>query len=138
MDLDRLLPYLGAGSCLVFVALLVVPYGIIEGQTELLGAYYNSGPLGVGGALFLAVLGVVIFLSGVRGQADPTLVAGIMLAVGVAIFGVSALWALTMESTIIFGFPAEYSWLEYHPWASLAVSGLIAGIAGGYAAVSIN
>ncbi|TQQ83327.1 hypothetical protein EGH24_00540 [Halonotius terrestris] len=138
MDLDYLLPHLGAGVCLVLVALLAAPYALIEGQPELVGAYYNAGPLGVAGALFLAVLGIVIFLSGVRGQADPTLVAGIMLAVGLTIFALTVVWAITMESTIIFSFPSQYSWLEYHPWASLAVSGVLAGVAGGYAAVAIN
>lgn len=135
MKPDRTLPYLGAGVSLVFAVLAAAPYLLVSGQGQLLAGYYGAGPLGVAGAIFLAVLGVVIFLSGVRGQADPTLVAGIMLAVGLAIFGLTAVWALAIPSTVIYSFPAEYGWLEYHPWASLLASGLIAGSAAGYALV---
>ena len=135
MEPDRTLPYLGAGAALVFAVLAAAPYLLVRGQSQLLAGYYGAGPFGVAGAIFLAVLGVVIFLSGVRGQADPTLVAGIMLAVGLVIFGLTAVWALAIPSTILYSFPTDYGWLEYHPWASLVVSGLIAGSAAGYALV---
>ncbi|ATW89839.1 hypothetical protein halTADL_3137 [Halohasta litchfieldiae] len=134
MERERLAPYLGAVACLILVALLSAPYFVIESQPPLLGDYYSAGPLGIVGALFLATLGVVIFLSSVRGRADPELVAGIMLVVGVTIFGLTALWAVAIDSTLLFSFPADYSWIEYHPWASLAVSGVVAGAAAIYAA----
>jgi len=137
MDLDRTLPHLGSLSCLVLAALLSVPYLTVSGQSELLAAYYGAGPLGIAGAIFLAVLGVVIFLSGVRGQADPTLVAGIMVAVGVAIFGVTALWAYFVEP-IVFSFPSQYAWLDTHRWLSLGLSFVLAALAAGYAAVMID
>jgi hypothetical protein len=134
MERERLAPYLGAVACLILAALLSAPYLVIESQPQLLGDYYSAGPLGIGGALFLATLGVVIFLSSVRGRADPELVAGIMLVVGVTIFGLTALWALAIDSTLLFSFPAEASWIEYHPWASLAISGVVGGAAAAYAA----
>lgn len=134
MERDRFAPYVGALGCLVLAVLLSVPYVVIEGQLQLLEAYYNSGPLGIVGVIFLATLGVVVFLSSVRGRADAELVAGIMLVVGVVIFALTALWAATVDSAVLYSFPATYSWLEYHPWASLAVSAVIAAAAGVYAA----
>ncbi|RJX51932.1 DUF7548 family protein [Halonotius pteroides] len=135
MEPDRTLPYLGAVASLVFTVVAAAPYVLVTGQTELLGAYYAAGPFGLTGGIFLAILGVVIFLSGVRGQADPTLVAGIMLAVGLAIFGLTAAWTLLVPSEVIYSFPTQYDWLEFHPWAALVASGLIGGAAAGYAFV---
>ena len=135
MKPDRTLPYLGAVASLVFSLVAAAPYVLITGQRELLGAYYGAGPFGLTGAIFLAILGIVIFLSGVRGQADPALVAGIMLAVGLAIFGLAAAWTLLIPSGVIYSFPPQYDWLEYHPWATLVASGLIGGAAAGYALV---
>ncbi len=135
MELDRVVPYLGALACLTLVMVLSAPFLLIEGQGQLVSDYYASGPLGVAGAIFLAALGIVIFLSSVRGRADASLVSGIMLAVGLTVFAITGLWAITIESTVLFSFPAEYSWLEYHPWGSLAVSALVAVMAAAYAVV---
>jgi len=133
MERDRLAPYIGALGCLVLAVLLSVPYFLIESQPQLLAAYYNSGPFGIVGVIFLATLGVVIFLSSVRGRADAELIAGIMLVVGVVMFALTALWAASVDSAVLFSFPATYSWLEYHPWASLAVSAIVTASAGVYA-----
>lgn len=135
MKLDRVVPYAGALLSLALAVVLSVPFLVIEGNEPLVSAYYASGTLGITGAIFLAMLSVVIFLSSVRGRADPSLVSGIMLAVGVMIFATTALWVVQMDSTVLFSFPPEYSWLEFHPWVSLAVSGLVAIAAGVYAAV---
>ncbi|ERH06269.1 MAG: hypothetical protein J07HN4v3_01881 [Halonotius sp. J07HN4] len=135
MEPDRALPYLGAVASLVFSMVAAAPYVLITGQTELLGAYYGAGPFGLSSGIFLSVVGIVIFLSGVRGQADPTLVAGIMLAVGLAIFGLTAAWTLLLPSGVIYSFPSQYDWLECHPWLTLVASGLIGGAAAGYALV---
>ena len=113
--------------------LLSVPYFVIDSQPQLLDAYYNSGPFGIVGVIFLATLGVVIFLSSVRGRADAELIAGIMLVVSVVMFALTMLWAVEVDSAVLYSFPATYSWLEYHPWASLAISAIIAAAAGVYA-----
>lgn len=135
MELDRVVPYAGAVLSFALVVVVSVPFLVIEGNDQLVRAYYASGTLGITGAVFLGLLGSVIFLSSVRGRADPSLVSGIMLAVGVILFVMTALWVVQMESTVLFSFPPEYSWLEFHPWASLAVSGLVAITAGVYAIV---
>src|SRR6056297_316210 len=134
MERERLAPSLGAIGCLVLAVVLSAPYFAITTQSRLLGDYYGAGPLGVVGAIFLATLGVVIFLSSVRGRADPELVAGIMLVVGVAIFGLTALWAASIDATLLFSFPSNVSWIEYHRWVSLGVSAVVAAAAAAYAA----
>jgi len=133
MDRDRLAPYIGALASLLLVAVVSTPYLVIDDQLQLLGEYYTAGPLGIVGVIFLATLGTVIFLSSVRGRADAELVAGIMLVVGVTIFALTSLWTFSIDSTVLFSFPAEVSWMEYHRWASLALSGIVATAAGVYA-----
>ncbi|XVH30994.1 DUF7548 family protein [Haloferacaceae archaeon DSL9] len=124
MQLARVSSYLGALACLVVAVALAVPYLVVEGQPELLSAYYTAGPLGAAGTGFLAVLGVVIFLSGERGSADPELIAGIVIALGVALFVFTVLWAVSISESVLFSFPPEYAWLEYHRWA-VAVPALV-------------
>ncbi|MFW6320413.1 MAG: DUF7548 family protein [Halohasta sp.] len=136
MERDRVAPYVGAVGCLVLASLLSIPYAVIDTQPGVLGAYYNAGPIGIVGVIFLSILGIVIFLSSVRGRADAELIAGIMLVVGVVIFGMTALWAgwlLAVDPASLYSFPAEYAWIEYHPWAALAVSGVVAAAGGLYA-----
>ncbi|WP_253738430.1 DUF7548 family protein [Halohasta salina] len=134
MDRTRIAPYLGALGSLVLAVVLSAPYVLINTQPQLLADYYGAGPLGVTGAIFLATLGVVIFLSSVRGRADPELVAGIMLVVGVAIFGLTVLWAVSIDSTLLFSFPSDAAWIESHRWLSLAASAVVAAAAAAYAA----
>ena len=134
MERERIAPYIGAVGSLVLAVVLSAPYFAITTQSQLLADYYSAGPLGVVGAIFLATLGVVIFLSSVRGRADPELVAGIMLVVGVAIFGLTALWAVSIDTTLLFSFPSNAAWIETHRWVSLAVSAVVAAAAAAYAA----
>lgn len=134
MERERIAPYIGAVGCLVLAVVLSAPYFAITTQSQLLANYYGAGPVGVVGAIFLATLGAVIFLSGVRGRADPELVAGIMLVVGVVIFGMTALWAVSVDTTLLFSFPSNAAWIENHRWVSLAVSAVVAAAAGAYAA----
>ena len=134
MDRTRIAPYLGALGSLVLAVVLSAPYALINTQTQLLGDYYGAGPLGITGGIFLATLSVVIFLSSVRGRADADLVAGIMLVVGAAIFGLTALWAVSIDPVVLFSFPSNAAWIEYHRWVSLAVSAVVAAAAVAYAA----
>ncbi|NUE02479.1 hypothetical protein HUB97_08245 [Halorubraceae archaeon YAN] len=133
MELDRVAPYFGAVACFVFAAVLSAPYLIVDSLVAPIGEYYAAGPLGIAGGVFLSVLGVVIFLSGERGRADSDLVAGIMVVVGVALFAMTTLWAVWIPDSVLFSFPQEYSWIEYHPWVSVALSFIIATIGAVYA-----
>mgnify|MGYP006275276319 FL=1 len=134
MDWTRIAPSLGALGSLVLAVVLSAPYALITTQTSLLADYYGAGPLGITGGIFLATLGVVIFLSSVRGRADAELVAGIMLVVGTAIFGLTALWAVSIDPVVLFSFPSNAAWIEYHRWLSLGVSAVVAAAAAAYAA----
>ena len=134
MDRTRIAPYLGALASLVLAAVLSAPYALITTQTQLLADYYGAGPLGIAGAIFLSALSVVIFLSSVRGRADADLVAGIMLVVGAAVFGLTALWAVSIDPVVLFSFPSDAAWVEYHRWLSLGVSAVLAAAAAAYAA----
>ncbi len=134
MDLDRLAPYLGAVGCLLLVCVAVAPFVLIDEQSQLVASYYAAGPLGLTGVIFLAVLGVVIFLSSVRGRADAALVAGIMLVVGLTIFLLTALWAFSLDSDLTEQFVVAYPWMASHSWATLGLGGLVAAASGLYAA----
>ena len=134
MDSEEVVPYLGAVGCVLLVIVASAPFAIIDEQTQLVASYYAAGPLGLTGVIFLAVLGVVIFLSSVRGRADALLVAGIMLVVGLTIFLLTALWAISLDAELTEQFVVAYPWMEHHPWATLIVSGLVAAASGLYAA----
>ena len=134
MDLDRLAPYLGAVGCLLLAIVAVAPFAIIDEQSQLVASYYAAGPLGLTGVIFLAILGVVIFLSSVRGRADAALVAGIMLVVGTTMFLLTALWAFSLDPELTEQFVVAYPWMEYHSWSTLGFSGVVAAASGLYAA----
>jgi len=134
MDLDRLAPYLGAVGCLLLAIVAVAPFAIIDEQSQLVASYYAAGPLGLTGVIFLAILGVVIFLSSVRGRADAALVAGIMLVVGTTMFLLTALWAFSLDPELTERFVVAHSWIVYHPWSTLGFSGVVAAASGLYAA----
>ena len=134
MDSDQVAPYLGAVGCLLVVIVASAPFAVIDEQSQLVASYYAAGPLGLTGVIFLGVLGVVIFLSSVRGRADAALVAGIMLVVGVAMLLLSVLWAVSLDPELTERFLAAYPWMAYHSWSTVALSGLVAAASGIYAA----
>jgi len=134
MDTDQVVPYLGAIGCLLVVIVASAPFAVIDEQSQLVASYYAAGPLGLTGVIFLGVLGVVIFLSSVRGRADALLVAGIMLAVGLTMFGLTALWAVSLDPELTERFLVAHPWIAYHSWSTVALSGLVAVVSGIYAA----
>ena len=134
MDSDQVAPYLGAVGCLLVVIVASAPFAVIDEQSQLVASYYAAGPLGLTGVIFLGVLGVVIFLSSVRGRADAALVAGIMLVVGVAMLLLSVLWAVSLDPELTERFLAAYPWMAYHSWSTVGLSGLVAAASGLYAA----
>ena len=133
MEIRHAASHLGALACLLLAIVLAGPYLLVEGHQHLLAEYYTAGPLGVVGVVFLSALGVVIFLSGERGRADPNLVAGIMLVTGIAIVGMTALWAFSVPDAVVSGFPMDYTWIEYHSMAGLVLSIVVAVTTGVYA-----
>ncbi|WP_101296477.1 DUF7548 family protein [Halegenticoccus soli] len=126
MDTEDVAPAVGAVACLVLLAALAAPYAFLSAPEVGLAEYYASGPIGAAALAFFALVGVVVFLAGRNGSADPDVAAGIALVLGVSALGLSLLWALSINQTLLFSFPPEDAWLEYHRWAVVAAAGLVA------------
>jgi fermentation-respiration switch protein FrsA (DUF1100 family) len=116
----------GAIACGLLALVVFLPYLLVSGQETLLASYYAAGPVGATAVGFLALLNLVVFLSGSRGSADPDLTAGIALVLAVVGVALALLWTVSVDATLLFSFPSEYAWIEYHRWivvvASLAVA----------------
>ncbi|EJN60250.1 hypothetical protein SAMN04487950_2362 [Halogranum rubrum] len=132
MDLEDVAPTVGVGACVALLVALGVPYVAVSGGEAVLGAYYASGPVGVGGVAFMALLTVVVFLSGTRGTAEPDLVAGLALVLGVATFLLTVVWALAVDETLLFNLPASATWMTSHRWVVVAVAAVVPLGAAGY------
>ncbi|MEF8780299.1 MAG: hypothetical protein V5A46_06450 [Haloferacaceae archaeon] len=133
MNAARALSSLGAVACLFVVVVLAAPALVVEGVEGLLRDYYAAGPTGAVGIGFFAAIGVVVFLSGERGSADPPIVAGLATVLGGALVVLSVVWIVSMDSTTVFSFPVEYDWIEYHRYVVLGLSLLALVAAAGYA-----
>jgi hypothetical protein len=120
MQVQRLAPTVGILACLALLAVAFVPAVIVDATG--VGDYYAAGPTGLAAVGFLATLAVVVFLSGRQERTAPDTVAGFTLVLGVAIVGLSVLWAVSIDQTLLFSFPAEYAWLEWHRIAVPVVS----------------
>jgi hypothetical protein len=131
MQTERVAPVVGIIGCLAVVVALALPYVAVPGWATELGQYYGAGPLGVGAVLFFALVGVVVFLAGVRGRTDPTTAAGIALALGVVTLLIALLWALSSPLEPLYGFPA--AWIVDHRWLVVGTTALIPVAAAAYA-----
>lgn len=133
MDLEDVAPTVGVLACVVLLVTLGLPYVLISEGGATLGDYYASGPVGAGGIAFLAVLTVVVFLSGTRGTADPDVVAGITLVLGIVILALAVLWATAVDETLLFNLPASAAWITSHRWAVVGIAAAVPVSAVGYA-----
>jgi hypothetical protein len=133
MDMEDVAPTVGVGACVALLVALGVPYVAISGGETVLGAYYASGLVGAGGVAFLALLTAVVFLSGTRGTADPDLVAGISLVLGVVTFVLAVLWATAVDETLLFNLPASAAWITNHRWVVVALAAVVPVSAAAYA-----
>jgi hypothetical protein len=131
MDLDRLLAYAGAGACVALLVVLAAPFTLLEQPGTGLGVYYQSGSVGAAGPAFLALVGIVVFLSGERGSADPVTVAGIAITLAVGIALLTLWWALAVDPDNVLSFTA--AWMGWHRWLVVALSLLVLASAGAYA-----
>lgn len=131
MELDRLAAYVGAGTCVALVAVLAAPFALLEQPGTGLSVYYRSGPIGAAGIAFLAVIGIVVFLSGERGSADAVTVAGIAVTIGVVLALLTLSWALAVDPENVLSFTAE--WMAWHRWVVVGLAVLVLASAGVYA-----
>lgn len=138
MNLRRVAPSVGAASCLVLAVVVAAPWILIEGEELLVSDYYAAGVAGLGVVGFLALLGAVAFASAERGNVDPVTMAGGLVALGVVLLVLALLWWVSLEESVLYSFPAEYRWLEWHPSAVVGMSTVTALIGAGYAYAVLN
>lgn len=133
MELDRAASTLGTVASLALAALVFAPYVLVTERRTGLFAYYAAGPVGASAVGFLALLCVVVFLSGRHERRPPDLIAGVSVVLGVALLVLAVLWATAVDSTVLYSFPPRYAWLSTHRWAVVGGSVLVAASGGLYA-----
>ena len=127
----------GIVGCLGTLVVLAAPYALVADPGTGLAVYYASGPVGAWGTGFLAALLVVVFLSGKQGRTAPATVSGVALVAALALVGLTALWAVTVDTANLLSFPASAQWMTVHRWAVLAWTVLVAASAAAYAKVAL-
>jgi len=124
MDTEVAAVRAGVVACVLVLVVLAAPYVLLSDPSGL-GSYYAAGPVGVGALVLLAPIEVVAFLSGTRGNADPSTAAGVATVLGLAIALVSLLWAVGIDPNLVYSFAAADSWIENHRWVVVAASLLV-------------
>lgn len=119
-----------AAVAALLAVVVFAPLALVGGADSTLGAYYAGGPFGLTAVGLLAVVSVVVFLSVDQSHTDTLLLSGAGLVVAVVTLLLAGVWALTLDPTVLFSFPAEYAWMENHRWAVLVVAVGLAGVAG--------
>ena len=132
MRLDSIAPTIGAFTCLILAGVVFVPAVIITTPGVSVADYYAAGPFGISVVGFLAILNIVVFLAGKQGRTDPVTVAGIALVSGIAMIGFAAVWAVSITSTLLYGFPSQYAWIVNHLWVIVGLASVTALAGSGY------
>ncbi|MFD1599458.1 DUF7548 family protein [Halobellus rarus] len=133
VDADSVAPRLGAIACLLLAGVVFAPALLISVPGAGVADYYAAGPIGVSIVGVLALLDVVVFLAAAQERSDPVTLAGVALVSALAMVLFSLLWALSLDQTLLFSFPAEYAWIENHRWIVVTGSAVVAIAAGSFA-----
>lgn len=144
MDLMRRAPQLGIAACLAVIVAAVVPYVLLpEDAGTGLSLYYNAGAFGPTIIAVFAAVNVVVFGAGIGRRSDPVTIAGAALVIGLFMTLMSIEWIVSLPDDAIAGIAAVPDdpettirvplWLEYHRWAVLGCSALVAVSAALYA-----
>lgn len=137
MNHARTAPAAGVAACLLTVAAVAAPYLLLPAdQAIAIDAYYGLGavsPLGIG---LLGLMGAVIFAAGRQDRSDPSLVAGVMLAIGLFSLFVSVQWALAFRPELFAAVATSRTraFLADHRWSVVAGTVLMTLAAVWYAA----
>ncbi len=126
MDHRRAAPIAGIAACVLAVMAVLAPYvAVPEAETGVVGQYYGVGlvtPLAMG---ILALVGVIAFAAGLKERSDPSLVAGLMIAVGTISLLAAVQWVLAVPARV--GQSATTAdFLSTHRWSVPATAALIA------------
>ncbi|MFW5911115.1 MAG: DUF7548 family protein [Halolamina sp.] len=116
---------LAAGVAVLLALVVFVPLVLVTGTGDTLGAYYAAGPFGVTAVGLLAVVAAVVYLSVGQPHTDALTLSGVGAVVALGVLLTAVIWVLTLDSTVLFSFPAEYAWIENHRWAVLAGASLL-------------
>lgn len=124
MNSRRAAPTLGIVSSLAVVAVIVLPYFVInEGGS--VATYYGAGALTPWAGGLMALVAVIVFAAGRENRTDPETAAGAALGLGVVVFIVSVVWAVTVPSEVVFQLTTDRPLVgpittamvvEYHRW----------------------
>lgn len=98
MEGRRLAPTVGILASLAVVALLLVPYAVVDAADA--STYYDAGVLSPWISGLFALVAVVVFAAGREDRTAPETAAGVGLGLGFALAVVAIAWALTMPSEV--------------------------------------
>lgn len=130
MDSRRVAPTLGLVASVAVVALLAVPYLVVD-DSAAVSTYYGSGAITPWAAGLMALIAVVVFAAGREERTHPETAAGAGLVFGAVTGIVSLVWAITVpvevplqitETEPIVGPLTTAVVIEYHRWVLAAVS----------------
>ncbi len=130
MDTARVAPWAGVAASVLALTALAAPYVLLS-ESDGLGVYYSAGLFGAWGFAFLALVAIVGFLAGERGNASPEVAAGVALVLGLAMLGLAVAWALSVPSEVVYSFPA--AWMDSHRWVVVVVVAAVPASAAAYA-----
>ncbi|MCU4799093.1 hypothetical protein OB920_01730 [Halobacteria archaeon HArc-gm2] len=112
MEATRLAPSVGIVASALVLFVLTIPYALVEAGSAV-ATYYAAGtvnPLVVG---LFALVALMVFAAGRQGRSPPDLVAGAALVLGLFMFVISLLWAVTLPGNPLLEFSTSPI-LEYH------------------------
>lgn len=144
MEGRRLAPTFGIVASLGVVALLLVPYAVVDAADA--SNYYGAGVLSPWISGLLALVAVVVFAAGREDRTAPETAAGIGVGLGLALAVVTVLWAVTVPSEVpvqlttdrpIVGPVSTADVLESHRWV-LAVVSMVVPVAGAWYARTLE
>ncbi|WP_336136448.1 DUF7548 family protein [Natronomonas amylolytica] len=140
MDSRRAAPQLGIVASSLVVVVLVVPYLVVDSAA--VSSYYGAGTPTPWAAGLMALASVIIFAAGLKDRTDPETAAGAGVGLGLVVFLIALLWAVTVPSEVplqlatddpLVGPLTTGVVLEYHRWVLAAVSVLVPVAGGWYA-----
>ncbi|MFC6614591.1 hypothetical protein ACFQAS_06415 [Halopenitus salinus] len=133
MERRQIAPRIGALASVITAVVAAAPFVLVDGNTQLLAAYYGSGPVGLTAVVAFTLVGAVGFASGERGNVDPEAMAGGLVVLGVVVVGLVGLWWASIDETVLYSFPSGYRWIEWHPVAVFIAAIAVLVAAGVYA-----
>lgn len=141
MERRRAAPALGIVASLAVVAVLLVPYLVIDEGADV-ATYYGAGAITPWAGGLMALVAVIVFAAGLKSRTDPETAAGAGVGLGAVVFLVAALWAVTVPMEVplqlttadpLFGGLTTGTVIEYHRWLLAAVAAVVPAAGGLYA-----